>query len=516
MITRLSSLAFGVALLSTPFALCLSPSEIPSDTPVSSLVSSAKSSLAQGNGNDALMYFDAAISRDPHNYLTIFQRGAAYLSLGRNDRASQDFDKVLTIRPDFEGALLQRAKIKSRNADWDAAKEDYVKARKTESSDFAQLKAASEAESLAFIAETEGKWEDCISHAGAAIMVATTSLRLRQSRARCRFELGMVSEAVGDLAHAIQINPSSLEPHLQISAMTFYSMGETDKGIEQMRKCLRSDPDSKACSRLFKREKKLDKTLNKVVELKEKRQFNSAVKLLVGAGEDPGLLQEVKEEVKEGQEAGYIHHNNPNQLYDRLVEMVCDIYTEMNNKKKADPYCTEALSRNPNSLPGLLSKADKQMEAEEYEDAIATLNLAKDHHPDSAQKIQPLLQNAHTLFKRSKTKDYYKIIGVATDADDRQIKRAYRNAAKEYHPDRASAKGVSKEQAEKKMASINEAYEVLSDPELRARFDRGDDPNNPEQQGQPFQGSPFGGGAGGQQFFFRQGGGGGGGFKFQG
>ncbi len=68
------------------------------------------------------------------------------------------------------------------------------------------------------------------------------------------------------------------------------------------------------------------------------------------------------------------------------------------------------------------------------------------------------------------------------------------------------------------MAGINEAYEILSDPELRARFDRGDDPNNPEQQGQPFQGSPFGGGAGGQQFFFRQGGGGGGGggaFKFQ-
>ena len=64
------------------------------------------------------------------------------------------------------------------------------------------------------------------------------------------------------------------------------------------------------------------------------------------------------------------------------------------------------------------------------------------------------------------------------------------------------------------MAAINEAYEVLSDPELRARFDRGDDPNNPEQQqGGPFHGSPFGQGGGGQQFVFKQGGGG---FKFQG
>lgn len=62
------------------------------------------------------------------------------------------------------------------------------------------------------------------------------------------------------------------------------------------------------------------------------------------------------------------------------------------------------------------------------------------------------------------------------------------------------------------MAEINEAYEVLSDPELRARFDRGDDPNS-QEQGQPFHGSPFGQGAGGQQFFFQHGGGGG--FKFQ-
>lgn len=331
MITRLSSLALGAALLSAPYIHCLSPSEIPSDTPVSSLVSSAKSNLAKGNGNDALMYFDAAISRDPHNYLTIFQRGAAYLSLGRNDRASQDFDKVLTIRPDFEGALLQRAKIKSRNAEWESAKEDYVKAKKTENADYAQLQAASEAEVLAQNAESEGRWEDCINHAGTAIMVATTALTLRQTRARCRFELGMISEAVGDLAHAIQINPSSLQPHLQISAMLFYSLGETDKGIEQMRKCLRSDPDSKACSKLFKREKQLDKGLKKITELKERRQYNSAVKLLVGVGEDPGLLQDVKVDVKEGQEAGHIHQNNPNDLYGRLVEMVCELYTEVKN-----------------------------------------------------------------------------------------------------------------------------------------------------------------------------------------
>lgn len=190
----------------------------------------------------------------------------------------------------------------------------------------------------------------------------------------------------------------------------------------------------------------------------------------------------------------------------------------MNNNKKAQPYCTEALTLNPHSFPALVLQAQNQMDAEDFEAAISTLNTAKEHHP-SAQNVQSLLQKAHTLLKRSKTKDYYKVLGVATDADDRTIKKAYRSATRQFHPDKASKQGITKEQAEKKMADINEAYEILKDPELRARFDRGDDPNNPEHQGQPFQGSPFGGGAGGQQFFFKQGGGGGGGgggFKFQG
>ena len=183
----------------------------------------------------------------------------------------------------------------------------------------------------------------------------------------------------------------------------------------------------------------------------------------------------------------------------------------MNNKKKAEPYCEENLKLNPNSLPALLFKARKQIDAEDFEPAIHTLNHAKEHHP-SAPQIGSLLQKAHTLLKRSKTKDYYKVLSVSTEADERTIKKAYRTLIKKFHPDKAVAQGMSKEDAEKKMAAINEAYEVLSDPEKRAQFDRGDDPNSHEHQGSPFQGSPFGGG---QQFFFQSGGGGGQRFQFQ-
>lgn len=316
-------------VLIAPLATCLSSSNIPSDTPIASLVSSAKSNLAQGNANDALTYFDAAILRDPNNYLTIFQRGAAYLSLGRNEKASSDFDRVLTIRPDFEGALLQRAKIKSRNADWAAAKEDYARAKRIDSAAYIQLEEAWGSASLATDAEKARDWEGCVSHAGTAIMVASTALSLRQLRARCRFERGEVLEGVSDLAHALQISPSSISPHMQISSMMFYSVGDTGKGIEQMQRCLRSDPDSKACSKLYRRLKQLSKTLKQVATLKEKRQFNSATKLVVGSGENLGLITEVKEDVRDAKEAGHIHQNSPDELYIGLVEMACDFYQEV-------------------------------------------------------------------------------------------------------------------------------------------------------------------------------------------
>jgi DnaJ-class molecular chaperone len=63
-------------------------------------------------------------------------------------------------------------------------------------------------------------------------------------------------------------------------------------------------------------------------------------------------------------------------------------------------------------------------------------------------------------------KDYYKILGVDRSADDRAIKQAYRRLARKHHPDVSKAKGTAE-----RFKEINEAYEVLSDPEKRRRYD---------------------------------------------
>jgi len=66
-------------------------------------------------------------------------------------------------------------------------------------------------------------------------------------------------------------------------------------------------------------------------------------------------------------------------------------------------------------------------------------------------------------------KDYYEILGVSRDAKEKDIKKAYRRLAKQYHPD--TYKGDKKE-AEEKFKEISEAYEVLVDKDKRAKYDQ--------------------------------------------
>lgn len=97
----------------------------------------------------------------------------------------------------------------------------------------------------------------------------------------------------------------------------------------------------------------------------------------------------------------------------------------------------------------------------------------------------------------SNKRDYYEVLGISKDASESEVKKAYRKLAMKYHPD------VNKEPgAEEKFKEINEANEVLSDSEKRARYDRF---GHQGVNGQGGFGGGFNGGFGGFEDIFNGG-----------
>ncbi|CAD5121938.1 DgyrCDS10401 [Dimorphilus gyrociliatus] len=150
------------------------------------------------------------------------------------------------------------------------------------------------------------------------------------------------------------------------------------------------------------------------------------------------------------------------------------VCSKLGKNKNAIEDCSKAISLDESYLKAYLRRAKCYMDEEQYEEAV--VDYEKIFQMQKTRENKQALQNAKLELKKSKRKDYYKILGISKTSSDDEIRKAYRKRALRHHPDRhSSADDETKKEEEKKFKEIGEAYAVLSDPKKRERYDTGQD-----------------------------------------
>ncbi|MGH0126988.1 UNVERIFIED_CONTAM: hypothetical protein FKN15_012301 [Acipenser sinensis] len=141
---------------------------------------------------------------------------------------------------------------------------------------------------------------------------------------------------------------------------------------------------------------------------------------------------------------------------------------EMSNQQahEAIETCTEVLKSDPHNVNVLKDRAEAYLLDEQYHEAVRDYETAQEHN-ESDPQVKEGLERAQRLLKQSQKRDYYKILGVKRNAQKKEIIKAYRKQAQQWHPDNFQDE-EEKKKAEQKFIDIASAKEVLTDPEDNA------------------------------------------------
>ncbi|KAI7895704.1 uncharacterized protein EV154DRAFT_494661 [Mucor mucedo] len=450
--------------------------------------------LTGGKYNEALTSFDAAIRQEPDNYLSYFKRATAYLSLGRHHAAVDDFSTILNLKPDFDNAYLQRARIYTQEGHFDLALHDLNKYLENHVSDkkaqtmLHAVQSAQEAMRKARIEKSEENYEECITLTTAVSRTCPLLAEARLLRAQCHVGKGEIDEAAGDYARAAQLNPSDADILLILSKINFYLLNEPQGALTHVKQCLHYDPEQKECKKLFRQIKKINKELASIETDIQSKRWATAANHLIGTANRQGLLQDIDLELEALETQLALRTPLPKRLHATCYRLACQLYGQQGKDDTLiQKWCTLALAEKEDG-ESLLYRGGAYLRQKEYEDAVRDLEKAHTMLGRSDGRARTLLQQAQQKLKQSKKIDYYKLLDVSPNADTREIKKAYRKKAHEWHPDKYSG-DLDKEKVERKMADINQAYAVLSDADMRQQYDNGYDPYDPEKgSGGP---SPF-------------------------
>jgi DnaJ family protein C protein 7 len=402
----------------------------------------AAAHISNGTYNYALEDALRADELDPNNPKILLRLARIYINLGRPEEALVTFDK---IQPPPSAKDVAPAKAMQQHI---ASAEDALKNGTTGSM---VLHGLDQAEKYLGLGATRPrKW---------ALMRGEAYLKMGTVNA-----LGQAQNVAMDLLRHNKSDPEALV----LRGRALYAQGENDKALQHFRQAIACDPDYRDAVKYLRMVQKLDRM---------KGDGNADYKA--------GRWQDAMGKYSEALEVDPTNKGTNSKLLQNRA--LCKI--KLKDYEGAITDCEAALKLDPGYTKARKTKATALGQSGNWEEAVRELKALAESDPSDANLAKEV-RKAELELKKSKRKDYYKILGVDKDATETEIKKAYRKLAIVHHPD----KNPDDKEAEERFKDIGEAYEHLSDPQKRARYDSGEDLMDPADM---FGGGGFGGGMGG-------------------
>ncbi|KAM0436745.1 hypothetical protein ACHAPT_002456 [Fusarium lateritium] len=451
----------------------------------------------------AIEQYSKAVDLFPFDATYLGNRAAAYMSNGQYEHALEDCSRAADYDPQNAKILLRLARIYTGLGRPEEAMTTFSRIDPPPSAkDMAPAK-----EMLHHIDSARntlqrgsGSGTSMVLH---ALDLAERGLGPSVSKPRkwqlMRGEAYLLMGRENSLGEAQNIAMSLLRNNNQdpealvLRGRVLYGQGDNEKAIQCFRMAISCDPDFRDAVKWLRIVQRLDRM---------KEDGNADFKA--------GRLEDAIQKYTNALEIDPSNKNMNAKLLQNRAQ--CKIKLKQFDDAIAD--CERAISLEPGYTKARKTKANALGGAERWEDAVKEWKAIQELDPED-RTVMREIRRAELEVKKAQRKDYYKIVGVEKTATPDEIKRAYRKMAVKLHPD----KNPGDPHAEEKFKDLQEAYETLSDPQKRARYDNGDDLIDPNDM---FGGGGMGGGMGGidPEILFSMmggqggfGGGGGGGFR---